>query len=434
MAWLSPGSSTGGGFIDLGATNNLFIAAQVSISVAPGLFGFVGFGTAQRAVILGTIASEIGGVMGANSLSISWLQVGATGRVQGFKDYGFYLNGGGRIENAGTISCFEGIGVNIVKSGANSATIITNSGLIEGATDGIRVNSDATFGVTLTNSGVLQGGTAAYQDVSTAAHQDYITNTGSVIGDVLLGNGDDLFDGRLGNHQGLLDGGAGNDRLYTGSGSQSLFGGDGNDTMIGGAGADSFFGQDGFDIVSYSSATSRVVASLATEGTVGDAAGDVFKFIGVVDVEGLRGSAFNDELTGDGLANRLLGGAGNDTLNGGLGIDTLFGQTGQDTFVFNTRPNTATNFDRITDYVVADDRVRLDDAVFVGVGPVGALTAEAFRINATGLAGDPTDRIIYNTANGGLYFDSNGTAFGGSVRFAILTPGLAMTADEFTIF
>ena len=60
----------------------------------------------------------------------------------------------------------------------------------------------------------------------------------------------------------------------------------------------------------------------------GDAAGDAF-FPGVGnDFEDLRGSNFNDTLTGDANANTLLGLGGNDTIEGGAGADVFSGGAG----------------------------------------------------------------------------------------------------------
>jgi Ca2+-binding RTX toxin-like protein len=88
--------------------------------------------------------------------------------------------------------------------------------------------------------------------------------------------------------------------------------------------------------------------------------------------------------------------------------------------------------DQVTDYNVAADRIEIDNAVFTGLA-TGTLAASAFRANAAGQATDASDRIIYDTDNGHLYFDADGNAGGGRVRFAILDPGLAMVAAEFLV-
>ena len=58
-------------------------------------------------------------------------------------------------------------------------------------------------------------------------------------------------------------------------------------------------------------------------------------------------------------------------------------------------------------------------------GP-GTLAASAFRSSTTGLALDASDRIMYNSANGALYSDADGTGAGARVLMATMTPGLAL--------
>ena len=135
--------------------------------------------------------------------------------------------------------------------------------------------------------------------------------------------------------------------------------------------------------------------------------------------------------TGNSLANRITGNAGNNVLNGGTGADTLTGSGGADAFVFNTTPG-AGNVDRITDFNVVDDIIRLENAIFTGLAN-GVLTAAAFVANATGLAGDASDRIIYETGTGNLFFDADGTGVGARVQFAVLNPGLSLTNTDFLV-
>jgi VCBS repeat-containing protein len=101
---------------------------------------------------------------------------------------------------------------------------------------------------------------------------------------------------------------------------------DGVDVFFGGDHADVFNGMagpfgpfdPGNDTVDYSHATSGVSVNLLTGATSGTAAaGDTF-----VSIENLRGTAFDDVLTGDGNNNVLEGGLGNNTLDGGGGSNT----------------------------------------------------------------------------------------------------------------
>ena len=72
---------------------------------------------------------------------------------------------------------------------------------------------------------------------------------------------------------------------------------------------------------------------------------------------------------------------------------------------------------------------RRANAVFAQVG----LTADQFVRNTTGLAADGNDHIIYETDTGWLYYDSNGSAAGGSTHFATLAANLALTNADFIV-
>ena len=62
--------------------------------------------------------------------------------------------------------------------------------------------------------------------------------------------------------------------------------------LIGGGGADALYGGNGFEIASYESATNGVLAHTDDYNqNIGEAAGDTY-----FSIEGLRGSAFDDQL------------------------------------------------------------------------------------------------------------------------------------------
>jgi Tol biopolymer transport system component len=156
------------------------------------------------------------------------------------------------------------------------------------------------------------------------------------------------------------------------------------------------------------------------------------------------GEAGNDVINGDSGANILIGGkgndvlkggAGNDKLYGGLGKDVLSGGVGKDTFVFDTKANKKTNLDKITDYVVKDDTIWLDNKYFtkLGKGTVskpGKLNKKFFSLDK---AKDKDDTLIYVKKTGVLSYDADGSGAKAAVEIATLKKGLKMTAADFFI-
>ena len=146
----------------------------------------------------------------------------------------------------------------------------------------------------------------------------------------------------------------------------------------------------------------------------------------------LKGGDGGDLIEGRAGNDRLFGEFGNDKLYGNGGSDTLIGGSGRDAFVFD-----ATGFkrgvDRITDFNVTDDTVRLDNAAFKGLAN-GALGSGAFAKNASGNARDASDRVIYETDTGKLFFDVDGKGGAAKVHFATLEDRLALTSADFLVF
>jgi hypothetical protein len=100
----------------------------------------------------------------------------------------------------------------------------------------------------------------------------------------------------------------------------------------------------------------------------------------------------------------------------------LTGGAGVDYFDFKSVLNGTTNVDTITDFNRADDFIRLDNAVMVGLGATtGALTSAAF-VSGAGrtAAADTSDRIIYNTTTGDLYYDADGKGSTAAIKIALI--------------
>lgn len=245
----------------------------------------------------------------------------------------------------------------------------------------------------------------------------------------LLGSGDiNGFGNTLAN---IITGNAGANLLSGGAGADTLNGGLGNDAYVLGADDDTVIDSGGNDLIT--STVSRTLADYLTIERLTLLGSSNINGIGNTLNNTIIGNSANNTLNGVGGDDILLGDAGTDRLFGGLGNDTLTGGTGADTFIFHSAPNAVTNVDTITDFSVADDTISLENSVFTTIGAVGTLAASAFVRNTTGLAQDASDRIIYESDTGNLFYDSNGNAAGGSVLIAVLDPGLLMTNLDFTV-
>ena len=157
---------------------------------------------------------------------------------------------------------------------------------------------------------------------------------------------------------------------------------------------------------------------------IGSASADTV--LGGSDNDSLTGNGGNDTLYGGAGFDRLIGGLGNDFLNGGSETDVLNGGAGRDThtggvnkdfFVFDAPLSRTTNVDLITDFSHVDDTIRLSHAIFHGIGNGGTLKSFFYQ---GAHAHDANDRIIYNKANGAIYYDDDGTGPHAQVQFATL--------------
>ncbi|WP_143748805.1 calcium-binding protein [Mesorhizobium sophorae] len=211
-----------------------------------------------------------------------------------------------------------------------------------------------------------------------------------------------------------------------------ITGNSGNNIINGLGGADTMSGSTGNDTYYVDNAGDHVIEANG-QGTDNVQAYVSFNLSGQ-ELENLAlRSAASINGTGNSIANVITGNSGNNVINGLLGNDTLSGSTGNDSFVFTTALNASSNVDRITDFSVVDDTIRVDNAIFAALGGNGTLTADQFVKNTTGLAGDGNDHIIYETDTGWLYYDSNGSAAGGSTHFATLAANLALTNADFLV-
>lgn len=146
----------------------------------------------------------------------------------------------------------------------------------------------------------------------------------------------------------------------------------------------------------------------------------------------LTGSVYNDDLIGYDGNDLLTGGGGEDRLSGGAGTDRLVGGVGTDRFVFNTALG-ASNVDTIEFFRPDVDQIRLENDIFKGLTAGRALDADRFAANTTGNATDASDRIIYETDTGKVFYDADGSGSGAKVLFAILENKPVLDSGDFIV-
>jgi Ca2+-binding RTX toxin-like protein len=221
-----------------------------------------------------------------------------------------------------------------------------------------------------------------------------------------------------------------------------LLGTDGNDTLVGSAPGNIISGLGGNDYLQGIGAGNVVSGGTGNDSLLGgDGAGNV-----------LSGDAGNDYLrAGNGGGNvmsggdgndTLIGGSGDDVLAGGFGKDKLTGGAGADAFIFNSAA-TGVKVDTITDFNILEDELRVSASGFGLSVPQDRATrhllltnqlelpAEYFQLGSS--AATSSNRFIYNSTSGALFFDADGVGAAAQVKIAQLSAGLSLTHENFIV-
>ncbi|MFN6188567.1 MAG: hypothetical protein ACK460_21225, partial [Microcystis sp.] len=139
---------------------------------------------------------------------------------------------------------------------------------------------------------------------------------------------------------------------------------------------------------------------------------------------------FPEPIIGSSNDDILTGTLDNDILIGGLGNDTITGGAGGDNFTFN---NLNEGIDTITDFLSSQgDKITLSAAGFGGgLAAETAITAEQFVLGTTAL--NASNRLIYNTITGDLFFDGDGTGTIAAIQIATLSSKPTLTASDILV-
>lgn len=222
--------------------------------------------------------------------------------------------------------------------------------------------------------------------------------------------------------------------LIGSSNNDTITGGSGNDTLTGGAGIDRFNITEGIDTVTdlaYGNVSDILVVSrrstaivtaagnfTATSATINNGTSSINANGHAVNMASAGGSNGWTITNASGTGVTLIGSSHDDTITGGSGNDTLTGGSGSDKFVFNTTPNINTNHDIITDFKHGTDILQLSKTAFP---LITNWKMNEFYSGANAVAAhDSSDRIIYNTTTGNLYYDQDGSGSAPLVLVALI--------------
>jgi len=128
---------------------------------------------------------------------------------------------------------------------------------------------------------------------------------------------------------------------------------------------------------------------------------------------------------GNGLDNKLYGNMADNILDGAGGVDILTGGQGADTFVISNNGE-GMAADTISDFNSGEDLIVVDLASFgidpeaLGLLSSGLVSADSFVTGAGAQALDANDFFIFDTAQGMLLFDADGSAEGEAVVVSVI--------------
>lgn len=204
-----------------------------------------------------------------------------------------------RIQNAGALVSSGAVIALSSDDGVSGIIRIANSGSIGrvGSGGGVDLSGVAADRVTLMNSGEVTSFHGRPAFAGSLGH-DLVRNTGTILGDVVLGAGDDVLRDK-GVIEGWVRGGDGDDRIAAGGGDNSIWGDAGRDLLSGGAGADSFFfdsladsapDRDGADVIrDYDRRGGDLIVLGGIDADATQDGDQAFRFIGAAAFSGAAG-------------------------------------------------------------------------------------------------------------------------------------------------
>ena len=459
------------------ASFNITGASTTAQLLISGEYGYIGVNgslvTTSNAILVGTGATSVNLVVdgavfapGGRGVSIGQgadVTISNAGHISAFLEGIYNLNSGTvRVFNTGVIEALRPSNDGILL--ANGGHRIVNSGTITGTDDGIQIAAPvgAMLGTWIWNTGLIATDSLTGHSLYMGEASDQVVNQGTLLGDVRLNGGNDLFDGRGGTVTGEVAGGIGDD-LYilddptlaivelAGSGNDTIrsaaegfvlpdnvevleligdaragYGNAGANVIIGSLHDNVLAGRDGADSVDGGAGRDSLYGGAGNDTLRGEEGDDYLR--GGPGDDLIGGGDQDDFLQGSEGADSLYGGGGQDRLWGGMGPDVLYGGADADTFAFGWAAESpgGAGRDRIMDFERGLDRIDLAnvdaDATIAGNQAFQFIGTAAFTA-----AGQVRYAVVGPDVIVGADVDGDGLG-----DLTILVAGVAaLTADDF---
>lgn len=334
----------------------------------------------------------------------------------------FNLDNAGTIRNADLDNSGDELALSLQMTGTDAdLSVVTNTGSM-GA---ILAAAPGGEGLSVTNSGSIFGTANPVFDASLVTGDIFFTNSGFIgassvaDADLLLGSGDDTYDGSGG---GFVLG--------------TIKGGDGDDFIILGDSVERVDGGDGTDSVSYDAVDYAVTVDLL-RGT-GVSKTGVDQIAGIENIGGggkddlLGGTHESNVIDGEDGEDRISARGGDDWLHGGAGADRMHGGVGNDAFYFDNADEGGDfifDFSRTAGNV---DTIQINGANFGGLS-AGMIDRELFSGLRTNVAQEADDRFLFDLRDKSLWFDEDGLGGADAVLLADLQNDAVMSAYSIVI-
>lgn len=316
-------------------------------------------------LVMGTVfgdrgAIEMAGVVGTNSIAVD-----EEGYVFAGEGNAIFIEGARAIlENRGTIETLDSGGdgsSSFTVASAADRTTIYNSGEIIHRASGAVISSSGDLGTSLVNTGTIMSirtipsepnsvGSIHFNSSALTA-RDLVWNTGTIIGTINLGGGNDLYQGG-----GQVIGTIGMASASQSAGDDTLVGGDHVDVIVDSVGSNWLIGGGNADTIFIGNAANEGQVDHVFGGVAGgvdNSLSDTLAFtteangggVNVLMGSGVVTSLVNngvvavmtgiENVIGTGFADAIIGNDAGNRIEGGDGQDWQVGNGGADTFVFS---------------------------------------------------------------------------------------------------